>query len=142
MGVQYGLSVNGEDPEEAARRARLEAALSMPSYDAAPPSAEAPSLMSNIGTGVKAGADVAGGLASIYATYKAIDAAKAEAAHQADREGQADYLAAQDRMEKKRLAGVNEMYGGANYSGDMMQKLMDLYSAKNYNGGYANLHGA
>lgn len=88
--------------------------------------------------GAAAGAVIGGG-ASLYASNKAMDAARDENRRARQREAMNDYFAQQDRTERRRRQGVAEGYEAANYSGDFMGNLFDLY--KSYNGGYFNLHG-
>lgn len=97
------------------------------------------STLGKIGTGVNIAGDVIGGAASLYATYEALKAAREDRRHQREREKQADFLAQQDRLERRRKTGRNEMFENAQYSGDFMDNLMNMY--KSYNGGYFNLHG-
>jgi rRNA processing protein Gar1 len=97
------------------------------------------STLAKVGTGVGVAGDVLGGAASLYGTYKALDAAKDERDYQRQRDQQADYLNTQDRLERRRKTGRNEMLENADYSGDFLDNLMNMY--RQYNGGYFNLHG-
>lgn len=130
------------DPYEEYMRSLSPSAASAPStayYSSPSAPTGGMSTLGKIGTGVNIASNVAGGAASIYATMKALEAAKEEQKRQRDREAKADFYAAQDRIERKRRTGRDEMFENAQYSGDFMDNLMNMY--KSYNGGYFNLHG-
>lgn len=91
------------------------------------------------GWGTAIGAVVGGG-ASLYASGKALDSARQENREARQREAMNDYLAQQDRTERRRRTGRNEMLESADYSGDFLDNLMNMY--RSYNGGYFNTHGA
>lgn len=106
-----------------------------PSY--APTGLQSPKA--GLGGFIKGAGDLASGGLSLYATYKALESAQEEQNRQRQREAQADFLATEDRNERRRQTGRGEMFQNANYSGDMLEKLMNMY--RGYNGGYFNLHG-